>query len=71
MARKIGTTEKRTEPISRDELHLAFAQVPHTIGVISFDRALRNPSIRWGLEKMVMVNRRRGRHVRTIQNFND
>ena len=70
MAYRSGNA-KSAEPITRDELHLAFAMVPHTVGVTRFDKAINDPNIRWGLEKIVMINRRRGRNVRTIPNFND
>lgn len=60
-----------TEPISRDEYYLAFAQVPNTVGHTNLDKALTDPNVRWGLEKIVMSNRRRKKHVRTIPNFND
>ena len=70
MADETGRAES-TNPITRDELHLAFAMVPHTVGVTRFDKAISDPNIRWGLEKIVMVNRRRKRYVRTIPNFND
>lgn len=70
MADRAGTATG-AEPISRDEYYLAFAQVPRTAGRTNLDKALNDPNVRWGLDKIVMSNRRRKKHVRTIPNFND
>ena len=69
----VGKTSARksSKPISRDEYYLAFAQVPHTVGFTNLDKALKNPNVRWGLEKIVMSNRRKKLYVRSIPNFND
>jgi hypothetical protein len=55
-------------PVSRDELHLAWAQVPNTAGIGGgFDAALKNKTIRRCLINMVVSKRANKReHTTTI-----
>lgn len=61
MVRRTGTKTEHAKPITRDELHLAFARVPNTAGYGGFDQALNSPAVVMCLQKVVLMMRRKKR----------
>ncbi len=57
-------------PVTRDELHLAWARVPNTAGFGGgFDAAIKNEAVKHCLVRMVYLMRQKG-YGRNIPQFN-